>query len=210
MIEKYEKILTKIEKILKVELQKYKQWQPIKKYNPTVVNKNTNKFENEKIYLDTGSLSDINNYSNDLAIFNCNNKPSRASLLPETKSVYFAKLKNTNKYLLINNNKDILNNYILSSGFLGIKESDDFPLSLIFSILISRDFIINKDNNCQGTTMAALTLENFYKINVKYLTKQERKNFDNKYKCFVFLFETISLKIKKLNNIKTNLLNKYF
>ena len=60
---------------------------------------------------------------------------------PVRNSVWFAKMKGSNKILIVTENDlDILNDNILSTGFLGIESSNSLPLSLLTAIVISKKF----------------------------------------------------------------------
>jgi len=128
-----------------------------------------NNFDSEKIYLDTASVQDTNiiDFSTRITI---NKRPSRANMQPIPKSVWFAKMKNSKKVLLIDEyDKFILNKVILSTGFAGIetlKNSEYY----IWNIINSDNFEKIKDSLCLGTTMQAINNENIKKI--KYLIPQ--------------------------------------
>ena len=130
---------------------------------------------------------------------------------PINNSVWFAKMKGSEKILLLTeNDNDIVNNNILSTGFLGIKASGKFPLSLLFSIIISNNFKIQRDLNSVGTTMAGINNETFVKILVPKLSEEEIKYYDQKYKYLVMKLSYLRRQIKLLNDVKQNLLSKYF
>ena len=130
---------------------------------------------------------------------------------PINNSVWFAKMKGSAKILLLTeNDNDIVNNNILSTGFLGIKASSKLPLSLLFSIIISDNFKIQRDLNSVGTTMAGINNETFVKILVPKLSEEETKHYDQKYKYFVMKLSYLRRQIKLLNDVKQNLLSKYF
>ena len=210
MIENYQQQVNKICSILTTALSKYSILTPISSYNPKIIKSGISSFDKNKIYLDTSSVEGINNISNgDNITFS--NRPSRANMEPIPNSVWFAKMKDSNKILIItNNDKDIIENNILSTGFLGIEARNELPISLLTAIIISNDFHIQRDLNSVGTTMAGINNDTFLKIQVPYLTKNEVEAFDLKYRNLVNELSLLRRKINILKKEKDILLNKYF
>ena len=210
LIENYKKQADKISEILKKSLNKYKEYVTIDEYNPNIIKSGIKNFDNEKIYLDTSSINGINNITSG-EIVTYNKKPSRANMKPINNSVWFAKMKDSNKILIITDKDlDIIKNTILSTGFLGIKSSNKLPLSILTSIIISDHFKIQRDLNSVGTTMAGVNNETFSKILVPKLTENEIKEYDKKYSFFIYRLSYIRQEINILSNIKKYLLSKYF
>ncbi|MCI6107220.1 MAG: restriction endonuclease subunit S [Candidatus Faecimonas sp.] len=210
LIENYNDQIAKICNILSTTLNKYNEITYISYYEPEIIKSGINTFDKEKIYLDTSSINGINNLSNG-EVITYSKRPSRANMQPINNSVWFAKMKGSEKILLLTeNDNDIVNNNILSTGFLGIKASGKFPLSLLFSIIISNNFKIQRDLNSVGTTMAGINNETFVKILVPKLSEEEIKYYDQKYKYLVMKLSYLRRQIKLLNDVKQNLLSKYF
>ena len=210
LIENYKKQADKISEILKKSLNKYKEYVTIDEYNPNIIKSGIKNFDNEKIYLDTSSINGINNITSG-EIVTYNKKPSRANMKPINNSVWFAKMKDSNKILIITDKDlDIIKNTILSTGFLGIKSSNKLPLSILTSIIISDHFKIQRDLNSVGTTMAGVNNETFSKILVPKLTENEIKEYDKKYSFFIYRLSYIRQETNILSNIKKYLLSKYF
>ena len=175
MIENYQKQADKICYILKQSLNKYNDYIAIADYNPNIIKSGINNFDNEKVYLDTSSINGVNNIT-PCELITYNKKPSRANMQPIGDSVWFAKMKESNKILIITDkDQDIIKNDILSTGFLGIKSSNKLPLSLLTSIIISDQFKVQRDLNSVGTTMAGINNETFSKI--LHLTGRLRKTY---------------------------------
>lgn len=138
-------------------------------------------------------------------------RPSRANMQPKISSVWFARMKGANKILLITQiDKDILSNCILSTGFLGINESNDIPLSLLLAIISTKDFLIQRDLNSVGTTMAGINNNTVLKIKVPYLNKSEIEDFDFFAHPLIDKLSSIRRQLNKLLGLKHLLLNKYF
>ena len=106
--------------------------------------------------------------------------------------------------------KDLINQTILSTGFQGINESNNLPLSLLAAFIISDDFKIQRDLNSVGTTMSGINNETFLKILVPFLNKEEIDEYDEKYNSYIEILSLRRRQIKSLKNIKEKLLQKYF
>ena len=210
LIDNYNKQVNMICLILKQSLLKYNDKITIDSYNPTIIKSGIKPFDLTKNYLDTSSVNNLNNIEGK-EVVSYKGRPSRANMQPIANSIWFAKMKGSNKKLLISNlDKDLINNYVLSTGFLGIKESDKLPLSFLTAVIISNEFNIQRDLNSVGTTMAGVNNETFSKILVPKLSPKEVKIFNEENKCFIEQLSYLRKKINALNSIKTLLLNKYF
>ena len=188
----------------------FKEKTEIAEYDTEIIKSGIIIFDKYKKYLDTSSIEGINNISYGEAI-KYDNRPSRANMQPIKNSVWFAKMKNAFKILIITDkDEDLLNGNILSTGFLGIKASDKLPISLLTSIIISCDFHKQKDLNSVGTTMAGINNEAFLRIQVPLLSEQEMLDYEKKYKSLIYSLSLIRRKIDVLKLLKNTLLKKYF
>jgi type I restriction enzyme, S subunit len=98
------------------------------------------------------------------------NKPSRASVKPKMNSVYFARMKDTNKVLYFNNaNSDMLDKILLSTGMAGFTTDKKF-LAFLFGLLTSYEFVQNKNNYATGATQVSLSDSGLKKIKVLFPT----------------------------------------
>jgi type I restriction enzyme S subunit len=98
------------------------------------------------------------------------NKPSRASVKPKMNSVYFARMKDTNKVLYFNNaNSDMLEKILLSTGMAGFTTDKKF-LAFLFGLLTSYEFVQNKNNYATGATQVSLSDSGLKKIKVLFPT----------------------------------------
>ena len=144
-------------------------------------------------------------------IITFNRRPSRANMQPIKNSVWFAKMKGSNKKLIITDNDfDLIDNYILSTGYLGVEASTKLPLSLLSAIIISNDFNEQRDLNSVGTTMAGVNNETFLKILVPKLSDDEVLVYSKKYSSLIDELSLLRKKINELKIIKSKLLDKYF
>jgi len=116
-----------------------------------------NKFEGEKEYLSTSSIG-----NNEIIMPECkityNQKPSRANMQPRLNSVWFAKMKNTIKvYSFTQENKNEINQYILSTGFVGILcNTEKVSPKYLEKIFLSNWFNKQKDEITHGSTQKAI------------------------------------------------------
>lgn len=210
MIENLKDQHRKICDLIRTSLLKYTNKRKISDYNITIIKSGIERFTGEKSYLDTSSVEGINNINNSSKIY-YESRPSRANMQPVSDSVWFARMKGSNKILIItSDDKDILRNNILSTGFLGLKANDSVPLSFLTAIIISYDFAIQRDLNSVGTTMAGVNNDSFLNILVPWLTKSEIANFDSKNKHLISQLSLIRKKIDKLQKIKRSLLQRFF
>lgn len=210
LIENYQKEVDKISELLDKSLMQFSDKVEISKYNPKLIKSGLDSFTGNKDYLDTSSMEGINNIS-DGEIVSFIKRPSRANMQPIKNSVWFAKMKGSNKKLIITTeDTDLTKNYILSTGFQGIEATKQLPLSLLSAIIISKDFDIQRDIHSVGTTMAGINNDTFMKILVPYLTPNEIDEYDKKYSSFITLLSKRRREINKLKIIKQKLLSKYF
>ena len=94
------------------------------------------------------------------------NRESRANMQPSINSVWFAKMKNSVKHLFISNSgQPIVDKYILSTGFEGLKCSTN-SFAYISGIISDPTFEITKDKYSHGATQQSINNDDLdlYKI----------------------------------------------
>jgi len=120
-------------------------------------------FINEKYYIATANVSNTTIESTDTLI-NYTNRPIRANNMPIKNTIWFAKMKNTNKKILITeDDEDLINNYIFSTGFQGL-QLDEKYLYYYWEYINEKSFEEYKDSNSSGATQQAIdetTLKQF-------------------------------------------------
>jgi len=95
-------------------------------------------FSGEKIYLATADIQDkiIVNRKNKITY---NKRPSRANMQPVKNSIWFAKMKDSPKFLLIDgSNESLISELILSTGFYGLQVGEG--LYYVWKFINSNDF----------------------------------------------------------------------
>jgi type I restriction enzyme S subunit len=183
---------------------------PIKDYSPSIIKPEITKFSDEKTYLDTSCVNEIDpiDYSYKVTF---ENRPLRANMQPTIGSVWTAKMKGSFKVLNITElDKTILNSCILSTGFLGVQSSQNLPASFLFALFTSGPFRAKKDLISTGATMEAINNKDFLSLMVPNATVKEMTAFDQT--CSPILLRLSSLREEKqrLVAIKQQLLTKYF
>lgn len=120
-------------------------------------------FSGEKIYLATADVSDTN-IINESTTISFDSRPSRANMLPKANSVWFAKMKDSRKLILVDKiDEDIIDNIIFSTGFAGI-EANEISIYYLWTYLMIEEFDRIKNLLCEGTTMQAINNKNINKI----------------------------------------------
>jgi len=96
------------------------------------------------------------------------NRPSRANIAPRINTVYFAKMKDTEKVLYFNKvNSDLLEKILLSTGMVGFT-TDEKYLGFLFGLLTSYEFVQYKNNFATGATQVSLNDASLKKIKVLF------------------------------------------
>jgi len=94
------------------------------------------------------------------------NRPSRANIAPRINTVYFAKMKDTDKVLYFNRgNSFLLEKILLSTGMVGFT-TDKKYLGFLFGLLKSYEFVQYKNNFATGATQVSLNNASLRKIKV--------------------------------------------
>ena len=179
-------------------------------YKPQIVKSGIKKYYNTKEYLDTSSVEGINNIIESNTV-TYNTRPSRANMQPMVNSVWFAKMKDSNKVIIVTNrDEDLLSGYIFSTGFFGLQSNNSLPLSFLTAIVSSKSFKEQRDLNSVGTTMAGINNDTFMKILVPKLNKNELLRYDYIYSHYINQLSLYRRKIISLKQTKQLLLDKYF
>jgi type I restriction enzyme S subunit len=103
-------------------------------------------------------------------------KPSRAQKQPIANSVWFARMKDTYKIAWYGpRNDEHVSGVILSSGFAGFEARDPELWPLLFLILSSKEFHVQKDLYCTGATQMSLTNEGLARIMLPLPSEQSAR-----------------------------------
>lgn len=130
-----------------------------------IIKSGVKKFEGLKKYVATADVSGTNITSYEKIKYD--NKPSRANMTPIISSIWFAKMENSVKNILVDSYmSDILDNYIFSTGFMGIECFND-SLYYMWNLINDDKFLLEKNSLSTGTLMAGIS--NSTIKNYKYL-----------------------------------------
>ena len=135
-----------------------------------ITNNRVFEFEGSRMYLATGDLA-VDAISNTVQV-SWLNKPSRADLLVQSGDLIVARMKATNKVLLISVENEAI---IVSTGFLTLRPRKGFDAKFLCYILKSEDFQRQKDALCTGSTQKAINNNFFEKILVPNLDLNSQK-----------------------------------
>ena len=121
----------------------------------TIIGSGIKSFEDSKRYIATADV-DNSIITNNENLITMENKPSRANMQPIPKSIWFAKMIDSRKLIMVDEySNDLLDNYIFSTGFCGLKCVDKY-FYYLWTFLLTDAFDTIKNNFCTGTTMQAI------------------------------------------------------
>jgi type I restriction enzyme S subunit len=124
-------------------------------------------FTNTRQYYQTSEI-DGTSITGDGEEVDYENRPSRADIAPRINTVYFAKMKDTDKVLYFNKgNTYLLEKVLLSTGMVGFT-TDEKYLGFLFGLLISYEFVQYKNNFATGATQVSLNDASLKKIKVLF------------------------------------------
>ena len=127
------------------------------------------KFEKDKKYIATADVEGTTIKS--FTFVDYNSKPSRANMTPIPNSVWFAKMQDSVKNMIVDSYmSDILDNYIFSTGFMGV-ECLKNSIYYIWNYINSDIFTSLKNNLSTGTLMAGIS--NTTIVGCKYVIPSE-------------------------------------
>jgi type I restriction enzyme S subunit len=210
LIENIESRKRCLNSILETSLKRYSSCVPFQSYHPILVKTGISPFDGDKVYLDTSCVSetDPTDYS---YIVQYGERPSRANMQPSPRTAWTARMKASFKVLGFTElDSFILNNVILSTGFVGVQESENLPLPFLYALFISEDFRAKKDLSSTGATMESINNKDFLDLIVPSLTLDEAREYKRKYDPIMLELSSLREQEKKLKEEKKLLLAKYF
>jgi putative type-1 restriction enzyme hindVIIP specificity protein len=211
-IENNNKIIDNNYKMLNLEMKKYIKNEWIKigdNEHISFIKSGINNFDGKKVYLDTSSVS---NYSiiDESYIITYEQRPSRANMQPIEDSIWFAKLKNSPKYIIVKDYSiDLINNKIFSTGFCGLKIDKDF-FNLVSTYITSEEFNKNKDQLCIGATMQGVNNSDISNIIIPNFNEEDCINFNLISNQILLYIYNLNEENKNLLKLKDLYLKKFF
>jgi len=122
----------------------------------SLIKKNISLFEGEKRYLATADVQGLIR-NQDIPSFNWTEKPSRAQKQPIMNSVWFARMKDSDKIIGVDEFSSYLENkYVLSSGFAGLLATNQKYYPYLLNLVLSNQFNQNKNLYCTGATQKSI------------------------------------------------------
>jgi len=118
-------------------------------------------FDGEKYYMATGDLSNEN--TKELELVSFANRPSRADLTAKKGDLILARMKSTNKVLIV---QDTQADYIYSTGFIILSLTREVDNNFLLHYLQSTLFQDEKDKLCTGATQKAINNQNFANLEI--------------------------------------------
>ena len=133
------------------------------------------KFDGYKKYVSTGAVNGNIIESDDIELVDYSSRPSRANLVACSGDILFAKMAETEKTLLLD---DETEKNIYSTGFCAIRAKDNIiePKALYY-LLGSSLFLNQKNTNSSGATQRAITNTGLSKIRIKLPTMEKQREF---------------------------------
>ena len=129
---------------------------------------------------------------------------------PKENTVWFAKLKDSPKFIIAKNNSTrIINDYIFSTGFMGL-EANEYIINYLYLLILSDNFNNQKNSSSTGATMMGINNEIFNSIKVPNISNLDAENFGKEINEHINYIIHLQNKNYIYKKIKQNLLNKYF
>lgn len=171
----------------------------------TILRPGIKKFEGSKHYIATAEVEGENlNYK--APIIEYETRENRANMQPIINSVWFAKMKNSIKHIYISKVDDFLiDNYIFSTGFFGIK-CDEVAFEYLINYINLPYFEKTKDVISHGATMEGVNNEDLKSFKIQFPPKNQLESFHNKVKSIYYEISKIAQLTYKLTLLKEKLL----
>ncbi len=133
------------------------------------------KFTGYKKYVSTGAVNGNIIESDDIELVEYSSRPSRANLVASSGDILFAKMAETEKTLLLD---DETEKNIYSTGFCAIRAKENIIESkALYYLLGSSLFLNQKNTNSSGATQRAITNTGLSKIRIKLPTMEKQREF---------------------------------
>ena len=160
-------------------------------------------FDGTKKYIATADV-DLSCINKNVETMTCKNKKSRANMQPVINSIWFAKMKDSNKHMYLDDFcLDLLNEFIFSTGFVGINCKEN-SLYYLLNFINDFKFEIKKDSLCNGSTMKSINNDSLNKINIVIPTQSLLIKFNNSQKKIfnkIYLNNLENYKLKETRDL---------
>ncbi len=167
-------------------------------------------FTGQKKYLSTSSIQGWKIESPECLIY-YGNRPSRANMQPRLNTVWFAKMIGTVKvYCFTESNREEVTEYILSTGFCGIRCKEDVDTEYLKFIFLSDYFNTLKDSLCSGATQRAINNDSISSITIAFPPLPEQKKIAYVLSTVQAAIEKTDAVIKAARELKKSLMRHLF
>jgi type I restriction enzyme S subunit len=171
----------------------------------TIMSSGIDKFDGEKIYLSTSEVdgTEIVNHS---VITDYANRLQRANMQPRLNSVWFAKMKDTMKNILVNEGVRVLeSDYIFSTGFAGLQ---CVPTSLyyIWNYLRGGYFENKKNHVATGATQQAINDDDLKGFDILVPPESLLDRFQKTVSPYYHMISNVKIGNKELSELRDFLL----
>ena len=162
-------------------------------------------FDGKKTYIPTAEVNGNNiNFNSSKITFE--NRENRANMQPVYNSVWFAKMKNSNKHIyLTEKDNHLIDNFIFSTGFCGVK-CQDFAFEYIVGTVELPYFEEMKDKLAHGATMESVNNDDLKSLLIPNPSKELLEQYHNQTKNIYKQMSLIRIENHKLETLKNNLL----
>lgn len=162
------------------------------------------KFDGKKNYLATANINNSNIQDGEWITYN--NRESRANMQPVLNSVWFAKMKNSIKHITFTKGSNtLIDKYILSTGFLGIK-CKETSLPYIYCFIYSENFEKQKDILAHGATQEAVNNKDLENIKIQIPEDSILSQFSNYVYDYLEMQNILIQENQELTNLRDYLL----
>lgn len=167
---------------------------------------NVRPYDGTKVYFATADVEG-NDFVGRGIEYTYGDRPSRAQKQPEANSVWFARMQSTFKVIAFNGvNSSLAERSMLSSGFAGLRASDEWTLPFLFWTVNSADFHVRKDTFCTGATQRSLNNDGLRAITTVVPPPQLVARFDEAVGPNLDLMLTLTARNKVLRQTRDLLL----
>lgn len=158
-------------------------------------------FSGIKQYVATGDIDDFGNIIEKFTSYE--DRPSRADLLVNINDVLFARMQNTKKTILINNNSS---NFIYSTGFAVLRpDTNKIIPEYLFHVINSQKFQTIKNSLCTGATQKAIINNKINKIKIYLPSLMEQKKISKIFNSANIIFDKNKQSVTKFNKLINSL-----
>ena len=162
-----------------------------------VITTGVERFDGEKSYYSTGSISDKEMIPE--GKFTFRDRPARANRLVLEKDVVQARMRETQKAVLVGKK---LKDSLLSTGFLQFRPEDNGYNSRLFYYYLRSDrFLKQRDEYATGSTQVALTDEGAEKIDLVIPPQEQQKSIADKLDILLAKVGDVQFRLDKIPTI---------